>query len=186
MTCRHRRLLLVPLALLVLGAPARPTRAQTSASYKLQEHDLNAGGQPRNGGFLSSTSYHIKLDAIGSPVARAGLSSASYRADASFVPVYRPPGEITGLVFTDKTHFKWIADPSVGAYEVYRDVLSSLPGTYGTCFASGLTATNATDTATPAPRSGFFYLVTARNRLREEGTKGSTSTGPRTNTAPCP
>jgi hypothetical protein len=41
--------------------------------------------------------------------------------------------------------------------------------------------------AVPDPGQGFFYLVTARNRLAEEGTKGSTSAGvPRSNAFPCP
>ena len=42
--------------------------------------------------------------------------------------------------------------------------------------------------AAPVPAgNGYFYLVTARNRLWEEGTKGSSSAGAqRANPAPCP
>ncbi len=170
----------------LLGLTGLPAAAQVSASFKLTESSLNSGGDPRGAVVLASSSYHVKLDALGEPLAATGLSSASYRSDASFVPAYRPAGEVRNLRFTDRTHFSWTADPAAGTYAVYRDLLSTLPGTFGTCFQSGLTATAAVDAATPPGGRGWFYLVTARNRLREEGTKGFTSTTERTNTAPCP
>jgi hypothetical protein len=82
----------------------------------------------------------------------------------------------------------WDPERSVGAYEVYRDALTTLPGGgFGTCFASGLTSEAATEAATPVAGQGWFYLVTARNRLGEEGTKGfQTSGAERPNPAPCP
>jgi len=40
-----------------------------------------------------------------------------------------------------------------------------------------LAGENATDASIPAAATGYFYLVTAENRLAEEGTKGSNSTG---------
>lgn len=162
--------------------------AQTSPSYTLTEQALNAGGHPAQGATLASGSYRIRLDALGGPVARAGLSSASYRADAGFVAGYPPPGEVAGLrIAADKKTWSWISERSVGTYDVYRDLLQTLPGSYGTCLLASL-ATNAwLDASTPPLGKGWFYLVTAKNRLREEGTKGRASSGAeRPNAAPCP
>jgi hypothetical protein len=65
-------------------------------------------------------------------------------------------------------------------------VISALA--YGQCEQQDLTDATATDTDTPsAPREGFFYLVTANNRLGEEGTKGWDSADvERPNPVPCP
>jgi hypothetical protein len=44
-----------------------------------------------------------------------------------------------------------------------------------------------TDPDVPSVTTGYFYLVTADNRLDEEGTKGFRSNGTeRGNPAPCP
>ena len=89
--------------------------------------------------------------------------------------------------FTSASAFGWNPEPSVGAYNVYRGLVSGLPSSYGACFASGLTAVSATDAATPAAGQCYFYLVTAENRLAEEGTLGKKSDGtPRPNASPCP
>lgn len=161
--------------------------AQTSASYKLQEFTFNDGGRPADGSVASSASFRIKLDAIGDAVTQAGLSSASHRMDGGFVSDYPPPGEIRNARWTSKTAISWDPDKTVGVYEVYRDLLSTLPGNFGACFQSALTAETAADAASPAAGTAWFYIVTARNRLGEEGTKGFRTGGAeRTNPAPCP
>ena len=51
--------------------------------------------------------------------------------------------------------------------------MSNLTGLgYGQCEQQDLTTTSATDSAAVPLGDGYFYLVTARNRLSEEGTKG--------------
>jgi hypothetical protein len=178
-----RRLLLT--ALLGFYAAA-PCVAQSSASYKLNGTSFNNGGDPKNGLTLMSSHFHVTLDAIGDGLVRAALSSASFHADAGFVDVYRPVGEVSGLRFTNATTLLWNPDPAGARYEVYRGAISSLPGTFGTCFATGPMA-NATDASIPAAGTGLFYLVTARNLLGEEGPKGKTSNGTvRGNPTPCP
>lgn len=162
-------------------------QAQTSASFKLTESVLNAGGEPQNGTSAGSTSYHIKLDAIGDTVAAASLGSASFHTDAGFVGRYPPPGEVQSLLFTGKTAMVWSPERSVGAYEVYRDTVASLPASFGTCFVSGASSEAAVDAGSPSSGQGWFYLVTARNGLGEEGTKGARTGGTeRPNAAPCP
>ena len=175
---------LAPCALAACGAAT----AQTSPSFKLTEHTLNAGGHPAQGAALASASYHVTLDALGGPVARAGLASASFRADAGFVASYPPPGEVVGLrIAADKSTWSWNAERSVGSYNLYRDLLQALPGTYGTCLQSALATNTWVDPSKPPLGKGWFYIVTARNRLREEGTKGRGSSGAeRPNAAPCP
>jgi hypothetical protein len=183
MSSRH--VLLV--AMVSLAAALSSAAAQTSSSFKLQESVINAGGNPLQGSQLSSASYRIKLDSIGEAAVGVGASSASYRMDSAFLPAYRPPGEALGLRFSNKTTLVWNPEPSIGKYEVYRGLISSLPGTWGACFASSLASESAPDTQVPVKGTGYFYLVTARNRLGEEGTKGKRSNGsPRTNTNPCP
>ena len=164
-------------------ASALPALAQQSASFKLEESILNAGGTT-----LASANYHVKLDAIGDGVIGTGLASASFHADGSFVSAYTPPGETQSLVFSNKTTLRWSPEQSASHYEMYRDPLSTLSGgAFGTCFASSLTTNTTTDNTNPASGQGLFYLVTARNRLDEEGTKGFKSNGiERPNAAPCP
>jgi len=174
---------------LVIGlASVGVAMAQSSVSYKLTEFTLNNGGDPTNGSSAASTSHRIRLDAIGDTVTAAALASASHRVDAGFVSYYPPPGEVHGQLFTGKTTLIWSPEKSIGTYDVYRASVSSLPGLgYGACLQSGLTAETATDAATPSAGQGYFYLVTARNRLGEIGTKGFASSGiERANAAPCP
>lgn len=162
-----------------------PAAAQSSASYKIGEASFSNAGDPVNGVTLASAHFHIKLDSVGDSTVLAGLSSASFRADGGFVSHYRPAGEVTSVRFTNPTTLQWNAEPSAQWYEVYR--ATSLPGTFGTCLANDLTTTTVADASTPSIGSRFFYLVTARNRLREEGTKGFGSSGAeRPNTLPCP
>lgn len=174
-------------AVLCLAAAIVPCLAQTSASFKLTDAVFNNGGDPNQGSALASPHYHIKLDAIGDGVAAVGLGSASFHVDAGFVADYPPPGEVSGLGFASKTDLAWNAERSVGTYNLYRDSLGSLPGAYGTCDQPALEVTSWTESATPPPNGGWFYLVTAKNRLREEGTKGYLSGGTeRSNGSPCP
>lgn len=171
--------------LFLLGAAASPAAAQSSASYRLVETSFNNAGDPVNGVTLASTHFHIKLDSVGDSTVLSGLSSASFRADGGFVSHYRPAGEVIAVRFTNPTTLQWNAEASAQWYEVYRD--TTLPGTFGTCFASDLTTATVADAATPSIGSRFFYLITARNRIREEGTKGFGSSGlERPNTLPCP
>jgi hypothetical protein len=161
--------------------------SQQSESYKLSEHTLNGGGHPADGTVLASTSYRIKLDALGDALVGPGLASASFRMDPGFVAPYPPPGEVTGLRFADPTTLAWDAERSIGDYNLYRDLLSNLSGLgYGTCLRQRIPDEATTDNDAVPLGDGFFYLVTAENRLDEEGTKGADSTGlTRTGTA-CP
>ena len=61
-----------------------------------------------------------------------------------------------------------------------------LNGTYyGTCFRQGLSSPAFTDTDTPIPGSGFFYLITGV-KDGVEGLLGFKSDGsPEPNDAPC-
>jgi hypothetical protein len=183
-----RRTARLAAAVACLAVAAIPCRAQASASFKLSETTLNAGGNPIQGSVLSAAHYRIRLDAIGDPIARSGLASGSFRVDAGFVARYPPPGEVSGLSFANRTTLTWEPERSVGRYQLYRGPLAALPGgVYGSCLLGEIGETSAIDAAAPASGQGFFYLTTARNRLREEGTKGQDSSGAeRGNTAACP
>jgi hypothetical protein len=172
------------LALLVAGT----VMAQTSASYKLGEHVFNAGGHPEVGTVMASASYRVSLDSIGDGLAGPGLSSASYRVDGGFGLSYPPPGEVLGLRFTDSQTMEWTPEKSVGVYNLYRGLFSALSGLgYGGCDQQDLTGETAIDFDTPPAFDGYSYLVTAENRLAEEGTKGWNSGGAeRPNPAACP
>lgn len=87
---------------------------------------------------------------------------------------------------TDGTTFTWTAIPQASTYNVYRGDLRLLNGTYyGTCFRQGLASPTFTDTETPIPGSGFFYLTTGV-KDGVEGLLGFKSDGsPRPNDAPC-
>ena len=82
---------------------------------------------------------------------------------------------------------EWDPEKSVGAYSLYRDLVSTLPGGFGTCFQSGISNEGWSTAEAPPVGRAWFYLVTARNRLGEEGTKGFMSNGTeRSNPSPCP
>lgn len=162
--------------------------AQQSASFRIRESHINEGGNPIGGATLSSASYRVRLDAVGDSVTGIGLSAASYKLDTGFVAAYPPPGETVTLRFTGSQTLSWDAERSVGAYEVYRDATTALAGgATGACFQLDVPSENATDASIPLDGDGFFYLVTARNRLGEEGTKGFRGGGvERPNPTPCP
>jgi hypothetical protein len=178
------------ISILVLTAVAcGAALGQQSASYRLEEQTVNAGGHPAQGVTLASPSHHVLLDAVGEGVVATGQTSASYILDSGFVAAYPPPGEVRGLAFQpDRQTMTWQPERAAGTYNLYRDLLSALPGLgYGACQASAITGTSASDPQLPNGGAGFFYLVTVRNRVREEGTKGWASSGAlRANPAPCP
>lgn len=173
--------------LLLLGAFGT-VFAQSSASYRLEEHALNAGGHPSGGATMSSASFQISLDSLGEGVLGEGLASASYAMDGGLLPAYSPPGEVGNLVFTASDTLDWDAERSAGSYNLYRDALSALSGgSAGSCEQQDIAASTTTDAGTPGTGSGWFYLVTVENRLGEEGTRGSDGGGaPRPETGVCP
>lgn len=197
MCLRRFRLPLLSAALFGVFVAA-PAVAQTSASYKLGDSVINNGGNPRSSAGLISASYHLNLDAIGDGAVRTGLQSASFRLDAGFVGGYAPPGEVQEFLLRadplpfgnpNITYMHWHGEPSVGVYQIYRGTLGSLPGTYGTCFESNISgvSTGSADFTVPPVGQGYFYMVTARNRLGEEGPKGYRSDGTvQPNPTPCP
>lgn len=163
------------------------SRAQESASFRLNEHVLNLGGHPDRSGTAGSASYRVSLDSLGETLVRTGLSSTSFRMDAAFGSAYPPPGEVDALGFLDASTLVWSAERSVGSYNVYRGALTAVAAQgYGDCWQQGLVGQTATDTDPVPAGGGFFYLVTASNRLREEGGKGrdSDDAGRRGNTCP--
>jgi hypothetical protein len=137
---------------------------------------------------MTSAGFRITLDAIGENVVGSGLSSASFRMDGGFGAAYLPPGEIQGLGFTDHETLTWNPEKSAGVYNLYRDLISNLSGLgYGSWEQYDLHGETATDASTPAQSDGYFYLVTAENRINEEGTKGNDNADVvRQNLALCP
>ena len=177
----------VLLAAPILVALCGPAEAQTSASFKLTENVVSSGGHPLDASRPASASFRISFGAIGDAALRGALSSASYRGDGGFVGRYAPPGEVSGVRFVDKTNLTWSHEPSVKTYNLYRNTLASLPGNFGGCYQAALVTPSFGETAAPTPGSGWHYLVTAKNRLREEGNKGRTSSGAeRSNPSSCP
>jgi hypothetical protein len=171
------------LALLLLGLPAL---AQQSASFNLEEHTINAGGHPDDATVMASASFRITLDSIGDGVSGNSMGSASFRIDGGFAGSYPPPGEVSELWFTDPVTLEWDPERSVGDYAVYSGVVGNLPADYGVC-EDDVEIETATVDDPVAEDVCRFYLVTARNRLGEEGTKGFPSSGPeRSNDTPCP
>ena len=175
--------------LAVLTVSIFTAHAQTSAAFHVTEYSLDGGGNPRQGQRLASATYRVSLDEIGEGVVATGLSGSTYHATSGFGAGYPPPGEVAGLAFAkDRVTLSWRAERSAGSYSVYRGPVDKLPsGNTGTCLASWLPVTTLADAAVPPRATAFLYLVTARNRLGEEGTKGPDSNGaPRPNPQPCP
>ena len=179
-----QKLTLGAVALLLGGAAL----AQDSASFKLTEYAFNAGGVPAEGAVAGSASFQITFAGTGESSAEITLGSPSFTMAAGFGSSYPPPGEVAGLLFNDPQTLGWDPEPSVGVYNMYRDLLSNLLTLgHGTCLQQDLDNATATDPGLPPVNDGYFYLVTAENQLSEEGTKGFASTGTeRANPAPCP
>lgn len=164
--------------------------AQTSTSFKLAEHVFNAGGHPEQGTVLTSASFQVTLDAIGHGVTPAVLTGVSYIIDGGFVGSFPLPGEVENLHFTDATTLVWDVDGSIGDYALYQgSITTPFDADYGSCQQPPppITTETVTVTATPSEGEALFFLVTARNRLSEEGTKGfDSSMAERSNLTPCP
>ncbi len=180
--CMIRQLLFFSVILLCGTA-----MAQQSASFRLTEYTFNAGGHPLDGAQPSSAAFRITLDAIGTPVGAVSPSSASFRTSSGFLSAYLPPFELSGLVFTDHQTLRWNAEANSLSYNLYRDSLGMLSGMgFGDCHESDLASTTATD-GDPVPAGGgFFYLVTGRNRVQEDGSKGLGSDGTEREGNVCP
>ncbi len=177
----------IGVGLILIAIPAS-LFAQSGPGHTLSEHVFNAGGRPAQAVTSGSTSFRLSLDSIGEPIASRTLSGTSFRLGGGLAMTYAPPGEVGGLLMlADRETLVWSSEPASTAYNVYTGLLSSLPGGYGACGVARVPGTTAGDVTTPAPGTGLFYLVTGVNRLREEGTKGFTSSGTeRSNPLPCP
>jgi hypothetical protein len=172
---------------LLLLPSAAPARAEQSPSFRVDEQVLNAGGRPLQGLVAASASFRMTIDAIGDAGPGTPLASASFGLSPGPVAPYPPPGEVRNLRFSDPGRFGWDRERSAGVYNVYRGTVGLLPGTYGSCSQSSLFATTAADAGAPLPSTAWFYLVTAKNLLSEEGTKGFASNGTEeVNPNPCP
>lgn len=162
--------------------------AQESASFTLSESVLDAGGHPQDGVSLSSGNFRVSLHSVGEGVGAPSLTGVSFMMQAGFAPALRPAGEVANVRFFGASELVWDPEPSVGEYALYRGVVTRPfdPG-YGECAESGIVSETAIDPTSPPIGGSFFYLVTARNRLREEGTKGAGSDlTDRPNSTPCP
>jgi hypothetical protein len=175
--------------------------AQSSPSFQIEQATLNAGGHPADGVVMSSASHTISLDSIGEGAVAVAMTSASFQMDAGLVALYQPPVEVApscGFASgpclnlarsgpAGAAMLSWPFEPSGGTYNVYRGQVGSLPGLgFGTCYQQGLASELALDTDPIPAGQGFFYLVTAANRLGEQGTKGFRSNGAQRTGTVCP
>jgi hypothetical protein len=183
-----RLMVLAGLVLAITAIPGDLALAQTSTSYSLEENVFNAGGHPISGTVLTSSSFRLTLGAIGDGVIAADSVSSSFSMGGGFVRAYPPPGEVTNVRFLDPTTLVWDGERSVGVYNLYQGaVLVPFDPAYGGCQTPGITTEAVIVSATPQPGQALFILLTAKNRLGEEGAKGSSSEGgTRDNSNPCP
>lgn len=185
---RAATLVTLAFTLALSAAGVAPAAAQTSEHYRLTEFTFNAGGDPQDGTYAASAHHRIRIDALGDTVAQTALASATHRMRGGFVVAYPPPGEVLRLALgADRATLTWTPERSAGTYNVYRGLVSGLPGPFGSCLQARIGAETGTDAGTPPPGNGWFYLVTVRNLLDEEGSKGTQGSGAeRPNPAPCP
>ena len=182
----RQAVVLAGLFLLALGTAS----AQQSSSFRLEEHVFNAGGHPQAGTILTSVSFQITLDAIGEGLVAGPLNSTSFQMEGGFGSAYPPPGEAENLRFTDATTLVWDPERSRGDYALYQGLVTiPFDADYGLCEQPPpvLSTETATVTGVMGVGDSLFYLVTARNRLGEEGPKGFDDLGvERGNPVPCP
>jgi hypothetical protein len=97
------------------------------------------------------------------------------------------PGEATGLLFSNTGTLTWVAPAEAISHALYRGTVDGGAWTFNhACLQTGLLTASATDNATPARGTGFYYLASGMTACGEEGL-GSTSSGAsRPNPAPCP
>jgi hypothetical protein len=95
---------------------------------------------------------------------------------------------VRDLRFTGPDELVWDPDRSVGDYALYRGTVSNpFDPSYGSCRLPNPVEPFTVEDTTPVSGEVLFYLVTARNRLREESTKGRASNDvERANPFPCP
>src|SRR5262245_41822605 len=178
-------------AVLVAVLSGTSAGAQQSASHRLEGSTFNQGGRPANGVHAQSASFRITLDAVGETVPGFAAASASFGLSGGLVGAYAPPSEVQAVGFSpdggSSTALVWAPNPTAVRFDVYRGPTGRLPGTFGSCLASNLVGTVYSDPVVPGSQNAFFYLVTAENRLGEEGTKGTQSNGTVRTAAPaCP
>jgi hypothetical protein len=181
-----RRVLAFCLVCLSL-APA--ARAQSSGHYSLEEHVFNTGGRPADGVVAASGHFTLSIDSVGEGIAGLASSGSNFSMEGGFTAAYVPPVEVEGLRFIAGDTLAWDVESSAGIYNLYRGRVRDLPGlSSGECLEQEITGESTVDPAFPDPSGeGYFYLVTAENRLADEGSMGADSDGSeRVNDSPCP
>ncbi len=97
-----------------------------------------------------------------------------------------PPGLTTALVVRpNRTTIQWSAVAGASSYELARGTLAAPFGYTHGCFAAGLPAPSATDTAKPGAGSGLYYLSRARSACGP-GELGAASNGVKRPNPACP
>jgi len=129
---------------------------------------------------------------VGNPDADADGVADACDCAPSDPTAYHVPGEVVRMTFAaDKTTLNWSSaagNAGTGTvHDVLKGALVAAPvGSGGeTCLASGVAGTSATDGATPAPGSGFRYLVRGRNDCGA-GPYGFASDGSPESSGACP
>ena len=157
--------------------------ALAGAPYTLEEVSFDGGGEME----LASPEYEMNFVGIAPPGAIDELTSDEYVISGGIAPIYRPAGEVGGLLLTGANSLTWDAESSAGSYNLYRGSIVGLAaGNYGSCLQTAITGTATIDSETPAPSTGVFYLVSVTNLLDEEGTTGSDSQGATRPNPVCP
>jgi hypothetical protein len=165
-------------------AAALPSMA---AAAEVSESTFNAGGHPEQGVVPASAAFMISLGSLGEPFPFMDLRDRML-LQTGFLGGLHPPGEVLNLRFIDPIALAWDPEPSAGSYNLYRGSIGGAPGDPGACLQPELPDTSTID-LDPAPPAGqaWFYLVTVKNRLGENGTPGFDSQGaPRPDPSPCP
>ena len=136
---------------------------------------------------LQSASYRAEIDTLGGSHVAPRLVGSLFSMDVTLAHAFPPPGEVRGVGFSDTETIFWSAERSVGSYRLYRGSAEFLPFETGRCLYGALPVATATDELIPEEGGLYFYLVTARNLLEEEGRVGFDGAGdPRIVPEACP
>jgi len=86
--------------------------------------------------------------------------------------ITQPPDRVAGSVLLTKAGaaatLTWLHAFQAPTYNVYRGTFSAAPFAYNeTCFSTENTLRTVSDPATPAPGTGFYYIVGSRNTCGE-------------------